>query len=273
MASTGKDEADENWQQRYTALAHEFDPLKHRFDTPQAGLKLAIFDQLPLPVWACDRDCRIVFWNAAASRLYGFSAEEDIVSDFVHMFVNEPERDKACDDCADIIDNNKPIKNMAEDRDKHGNTRKLVTQCFAIYNVDGHAGLQVEISYEVQDIDRLKQDLERIQEDYRRAEKEKIALQRQLLEETQKRGFRAISNVVETVRNSITSRKAEITKTALLKGADKEMIEEARAKLKAEIQRLNAWEQDMTTRVGEQTTIDGLKRLIEEIQRDETFDV
>src|SRR5216683_4329787 len=144
----------EELQQKYTALLHEHEEVKHLLISPQAQLKLAIFDRLPMPIWACDRDCRIVFWNSAAARLYGYSAEEAIGHNFVDLFVNEAEKEQARIDCVDIIDNDRPIRNMADDIDKHGNTRKLVTQCFAVYSVEGHSGLQVEISYEVQDIDR-----------------------------------------------------------------------------------------------------------------------
>src|SRR5688500_5691724 len=105
----------EELQQRYAALLHEHDKLLHVIGDPDAELKLAIFDRLPMPVWACDRECRIVFWNDAAARLYGFPEEEAIGHDFVDLFVNIPEREKARIDCADIIDNNRPIRNMADD--------------------------------------------------------------------------------------------------------------------------------------------------------------
>ncbi len=263
----------EELQKKHTALAHEHEKLKHLLTGPQAEIKLAIFDHLPMPIWACNRDCRIVFWNAGAARLYGHSAEEAIGQDFVELFVNKPERTKARLDCIDIIDNNRPIKNMADDIDKHGNTRKLVTQCFAVYNVEGHSGLQVEISYEVQDIDRLQEELAAIQEQFKRAEGEREDLQRKLVDVTRDHGLKTLDSVVAAVRESNRERKKVTDKAALAKDANEKAITKARDEIKKERDRLVTWERKMRTQLMSETKVDALEALILTIENNETFDV
>jgi PAS domain S-box-containing protein len=263
----------EELQQRYSALAHEYEQLKHLLNGPQTEIKLAIFDRLPMPIWACDRDCRIVFWNAGAARLYGYSAEEAIGKDFVNLFVNKPEREKARIDCVDIIDNSRPIKNMADDIDKHGNTRKLVTQCFPIYNVEGHSGLQVEISYEVQDIERLQAELAEMQEAYKRTEAQREELEHRLVDVTRTRALTALDSLVSSVKDMLRQRRIAVDKAALTKDADARMIEKARAAIKEERDRLITWEREARKQVMSHTEVEALETLIVSIERNEMFDV
>jgi PAS domain S-box-containing protein len=263
----------EELQQKHTALLHEYEETKRQLGGPQAQLKLAIFDRLPMPVWACDRNCRIVFWNDAAARLYGYPAEEAIGKDFVDLYVNEPERAKARIDVVDIIDNNKPIKNMANDIDKHGNTRKLVTQCFALYNVGGHSGLQAEISYEVQDIERLQEELMRMQEEHRRARMESEELQRKLVDVTRTRAMSALDSMVKSVKDALLDRKHVADQAALKKDADQKMVAKIRGEIKEEKEKLIKWEKEMRKKLMSQTKVEDLEALIDSIEQNETFDV
>jgi PAS domain S-box-containing protein len=260
-------------QQKYTALLKEHDQLKQLFDTPNARIKLAIFDRLPMPIWACDRNCRIVFWNDGAARLYGYSAEEAIGQDFVDLFVNKPEREKARIDCVDIIDNDKPIKNMADDIDKHGNTRKLVTQCFAVYNVEDHSGLQVEISYEVQDIDRLRDELVRMQEAYARAQQEREELQHKLIDVTRTRALEALDSIVASVKDSLHDRKSAADQAELSKDANQEMIAKVRLQIKQERDRLIKWEREKRKEIMSFTSAEDLESAIVAVEGTEAFDV
>ena len=263
----------EKLQQLHTALEREHEKLKTFAKSPQAEMKLAIFDRLPMPIWACDRDCRIVFWNGGAARLYGYSAEEAVGQDFVELFVNKPERDKARVDCIDIIDNDRPIRNMADDIDKHGNTRKLVTQCFAVYNVEGHSGLQVELSYEVQDIDRLQVELASLQDAYARAEAEREDLQHKLVDVTRDRALKALDSVIGSVKDSLHDRRNAVDQAELSKDRDQAMITKARAGLKEDRERLIKWERDIRKQIMSQAKVEELEAIILSVERSEFLDV
>ncbi len=260
-------------EQKHATLVNEYEEMKRQLGGSQAQLKLAIFDRLPMPVWACDKNCRIVFWNDAAARLYDYSAEEAIGKDFVDLYVNKPEQEKARIDCVDIIENNKPIKNMANDIDKHGNTRTLVTQCFALYNVGGHPGLQVEISYEVQDIERLQEELVRMQEAYKRAQMESEELQRKLVDVTRTRALSALDSMVKSVKEALLDRKHVADQAALKKDANQEMVEEIRGEIKDEKEKLIKWEKGMRKELMSQTKVGDLEALIDSIEQNEKFDV
>lgn len=263
----------EELQQKYAALLYQHEELRHVLGGPDVELKLAIFHQFPMPVWACDRNCRIVFWNDAAARVYGFPVEEAIGQDFVDLFVNVPEREKARIDCMDIIDNNRPIRNMANDIDKHGNTRTLVTQCFAVYNIQEHPGLQVEVSYEVQDIERLQRELEDLQEEHRRAEQDREELRRKLVDVTRARALKALEWVVESVKGANRTRRKTIQEAELKKDADQQMLAKAKAEVKTESERLVRWERDIRNQLMSLTSAEELEALIEVIEGSETFDV
>lgn len=273
MSGQSLEDVLEELRRQHAKVVNELESLRQFVDTSQVALKLAIFDRLPMPIWACDRDCRIVFWNTGAARLYGYSAEEAIGQDFVELFVNEPEREKARCDCIEIIDNDRPIKNMADDIDKHGNTRKLVTQCFAAYNVEDHPGLQVEISYEVQDIDRLQSELMRIQEAYLRAQEEREELRHKLVEVTRSRAIDALASVVESVKDSLRDRRKAVDQAALLRDADEKMITKARNEIKNDRERLLRWEAETRKMLMSHTSVEDLEELILSIERSDSFDV
>jgi PAS domain S-box-containing protein len=273
MDSVECQEALEALRQKHASLEHDLENIRHAISGPDAELKIAIFDRLPMPVWACDRNCRIVFWNDAATRLYGYLATEAVGKDFVELFVNVPEREKARVDCADIIDNNRPIRNMADDIDKHGTTRTLVTQCFPLYNVQGHAGLQVEVSYEVQDIQRLQSELQNLQAAYRRAQEDREELQRKLLEVTRTRALKALESIVEAVRGSNRARRSAIHQAELKHDTDQQLLTKARGEVKQELDDLIQWERGMRQQVMSQTSSDDLEALIDLIERAEPFDV
>jgi PAS domain S-box-containing protein len=260
-------------QKTHAALQHEYEKLRHAFASPQLDLRLAIFDKLPMPVWACDRDCKIAFWNEGAVRLYGYSAEEAIGQDFVELFVNPPEQEKARSDCAKIIDENHPIKNMAEDIDKHGNTKALVTHCFPIYDVAGYSGLQVEISYEVQDYDRLKAGLQELQASSRRKQEQIEELRTKLLEETRRRALGALDSQVQTARDSCGRREIAAENAALQPRANLRMIAKARAEIKAARASLLLWERSMRKRVMSDLALEELESIIEEIEQGPEQDV
>src|SRR4051812_36244882 len=70
----------------------------------EQSLMLAIFDRGPFSVWASDRDCKIVLWSRGAERIYKIPHSEAIGADFVRLFVDKVEADRARGDCAKIVD-------------------------------------------------------------------------------------------------------------------------------------------------------------------------
>jgi PAS domain S-box-containing protein len=249
-------------QVAFEALSTEFDKCKHLAGTPQIELKLAIFDKLPMPVWACDRDCKIVFWNDGAARLYQYSSEEVLGKDFVNLFVNPPERDKARADCIEIIDQNKPWKNMADDIDKHGNTQKLVTHCFPIYDIAGHAGLQVEISYEAQDYDKLSTELAELH-----------AASKRQLDKARDRAEEALKDGHSAERARLRDWESDIRKAELQPSMDKKSIEATKIDHAEKLKRLIAWEKKMRLRLASASNLDEFDLLTEEIENREGLDV
>ena len=249
-------------QAAFDALSTEFEKCKHLAATPQIELKLAIFDKLPMPVWACDRDCKIVFWNDGAARLYQYSSEEVLGKDFVNLFVNPPERDKARADCMEIIDQNKPWKNMADDIDKHGNTQKLVTHCFPIYDIAGHSGLQVEISYEAQDYDKLSQELVELQ-----------AASKRQIDRARDRAFDALKEEHNAERTRLREWESDIRKAELLPNVDVRSIQTTKASQATKLSQLTAWEKAMRSRISSVSTLDEFDSLTDAIEKREGLDV
>lgn len=268
-----RDERYSTLETAYDLLAKELAALKSEMSDQQTQIKLAIFDKIPMPVWACDRNCKIVFWNEPAARLYGYSHGEAVGKDFVELFVNPPERAKARIDCCDIIDNNKHIRNMADDIDRYGNTRKLVTQCFPLYNVGVHNGLQVEISYEVQDIDRLEKDLLKLQSDYRDEQQKKEELQRRLLISTRQRAEGALDNVVQAEREALRASESAITQAELQRDPDKAMIAAARVSLGQKRDRLFTWETEKRKLINSDLSVEELETLISRLENREGLNV
>lgn len=229
-------------------------------------IKLAILDNIPMPVWACDRNCRIVFWNKAAERLYGYSTEQAIGKDFVDLFVYEPERDQARKDCCEIIDQRRPIRNMANDKDIHGITRPLVTHCFPIYGVGGHDGLQVEVSYEIGDIDRLQRELEQLQREYESKKQEEQEVARQLFFACRERALKCLATVAEQQRANVTRYEQTVLEIRAKKSAAANEIQKMQDENKQSRDRLRVWQRQYETAIIKATTIDELEALIIKIE-------
>lgn len=104
-----------------------------------AELIHALLDQVPVSFWMSrgrDGGYEIALWNAAASRIYGYSKEEAIGTSFLDLFVDEPQKDQARED-ADRIIAGVPlvvpaVNCIAIDRDRDGNPVALLTNAFRV---------------------------------------------------------------------------------------------------------------------------------------------
>lgn len=104
-----------------------------------AELIHALLDQVPVSFWMSrghDGGYEIVLWNAAASRIYGYTKEEAIGTSFLDLFVDEPQKDQAKEDADRIIAGvplTVPAVNcIAIDRDREGNPVALLTNAFRV---------------------------------------------------------------------------------------------------------------------------------------------
>ncbi len=124
-----------------------------------AQFKLAILERMPLTLWACDRECKIMLWNEAARKLYGYDKEQAIGSDFVDLFVDPLEGAQARMDVKLIVDNGKVIRNIANDKDSTGHIRRLLTHCFPVLDKKSGDVFQVELSFDISDIKQLEDEI------------------------------------------------------------------------------------------------------------------
>ncbi len=117
-------------------------------------LRLAIIDRAPFTMWACNRNFEIVLWTPQCEANYQRKKREAIGADFVELFVSEPEKKDAREDCIDIIDNNENFINfIAEDFAKNGSPRYMLTNCFRVWDKENGEWLQAETALEISDIE------------------------------------------------------------------------------------------------------------------------
>lgn len=263
----------ETLQRDYDALLGRYDDLRNDLESQETLIKLAILDKIPMPVWACDRDCKIVFWNKAAARVYAFTKEEALGKDFVDLFVHEPEREQARIDARDIIDNDRFIKNMAEDIDRNGSTKKLVTQCFALYDVGGHVGLQAEVSYEVQDIDRLQIELKDLQDKFARERQRVRELEEESLKIIRKRALECLDSIYKNQSDRLIKKEDKLIEARLTVGNNKAASQEIQREIDDDRKKLISWEKIMRGEIMANNTVDGLEDIAGRVERREGLDV
>jgi PAS domain S-box-containing protein len=130
-----------------------------------APLKLRIFDALPMTVWACDRTMCIRYWNDFANQVYGFTKKEAIGARFIDLFVDDLEREIAISETMEIINGAKKVRNfLANDHNKQGERRRIVTNGFRIYDPTVSDYLAVEIGLEIPNFENLIEQNQRLRE-------------------------------------------------------------------------------------------------------------
>lgn len=148
----------------HSGLVNEVKSLKSRISqlekaqlTEEDKLKLAIIDRMPLTVWACDRNFKIVLWNEHSQEVYGYRKDEAFGSDYTELFVDHPEREQAKIDCIKTIDQDVVFKNfIADDIAKNGTRRNMLTNCYRVWDSERNEFLQVEVAVEISDLELRK---------------------------------------------------------------------------------------------------------------------
>lgn len=225
-----------------------------------------IIDDMPLVLWACNRNCKIVYWNHAAQELYGYTKDEIIGKDFVKYFVDPLEAAQARSDCVKIIDNNKIIRNVANDRDSKGHTRELLTHCFPSI-INGEM-CQIEMSFEISDIDKLKAEIC----DIRDNQKQLLSHNQEVEQEKLKSYRHVASNHFQTIlRRVTTSLDSKIDVADDLKNdfsaesQQREMAKEKSVSLRNQRRSLFDWQMDILERISAISSIDEERKLLSEI--------
>lgn len=144
--------------------------IGQRAFTYEDRMKLAIIDKAPFTIWANDRDCKIRFWSGKCEKVYGYNIAYVNGKDFVDLFVSKDEGLKARIDCRDIIDNDTPFNNIANDETFDKIPITLQTNCFRIKDVDSGVLLSAEIGVltnsiemETQKTDKAKEQSQKIE--------------------------------------------------------------------------------------------------------------
>lgn len=176
---------------------------KRKTYSREDSLKLAVVENAPFTMWACDRNFKIVIWNEQAKKVYGYSAREAIGKDFVELFVDEPEQEQARKDCIAIIDNGETFDNfLANDNDQFGNSLTMLTNCFRIWDEETRQFLQVEIGLEISDYDQSVKKHRTLRE----AGKESVALRKRYLEFERKSGITRLGTIFHDQLSAIETK-------------------------------------------------------------------
>ena len=138
--------------------------ISQRAFTYEDRMKLAIIDKAPFTIWANDRDCKIRFWTGKCEKVYGYNKAYVNGKDFVDLFVSKDEGLKARIDCRDIIDNDTPYNNIANDETFDKIPITLQTNCFRIKDVDSGVLLSAEIGVLTNSIEKETQKTDKAKE-------------------------------------------------------------------------------------------------------------
>jgi len=177
--------------------------------TSEQKLKLAIFERVPLTIWACNRNFKIVLWSGNCEEIYGFSAEQALGKNYLELFVDPPEREESRKECLKIVEEDTVQKNfLAYDRAKDGSKKTILGHCFRIFDEENNEYLQAEVALEISDL-QLSIDKHHT---LREAGIDRLAWTMRTVELMKRELTNRIDIVHSTILNVIRSRRDELDK-------------------------------------------------------------
>jgi PAS domain S-box-containing protein len=116
----------------------------------------ALMDATPLATIGLDREARVLFWNAAAERTYGWSAAETLGKEL--PFLNEEERAVARKRAQEILAQRETVRDLVVERTRRDGKRiRISYSAETLFDADGQpsgllvVGADVTAQYEAQE--------------------------------------------------------------------------------------------------------------------------
>ncbi|MDD5291663.1 MAG: PAS domain S-box protein [Candidatus Omnitrophica bacterium] len=130
-----------------------------------------LFENLPVACFDYDREGKIIGWNKAAEKLYGFKTNDVLNRSMFETIAQEKDRDKTISLIKEVF-NGKSFQGMEwEDKSSDGTYRYVYTSTYPIYDLGGQVshGMSVNIDLSQQkiienELKSSKEHLERIME-------------------------------------------------------------------------------------------------------------
>jgi PAS domain S-box-containing protein len=132
-------------------------------------LLLEVLQQAKLTVWAAgsaDSDFAIRLWNQGAERIYGFTRQEALGTNYLSLFVNSREREQALEDHRRIVADGEEFgwNFAAEDVSKDGTVRTILGNAFRVWDAVHQEFIIAEVGIDISDFDRLSHQIDRVKE-------------------------------------------------------------------------------------------------------------
>jgi PAS domain S-box-containing protein len=132
-------------------------------------LLLQIIRQARVTLWAAadaDENFAIRLWNPGAERIYGYSREEALGRNYLDLFVNPDEREKAVEDHERVMRHGEEFNwnFAAEDRTKDGTERTILGNCFRVWDQARGRYLIAELGIDLSDFQRSASEFRRVRE-------------------------------------------------------------------------------------------------------------
>lgn len=108
-----------------------------------------LFENLPVVCFGYDRDAKIVAWNKAATKLYGFKEEEVLGRSMFDTIVQEKDREKTMSYIREVF-NGKSFDGLEwEDRSADGAFRYVYTSTYPLFNSHGKVLMGISANIDI----------------------------------------------------------------------------------------------------------------------------
>lgn len=145
--------------------------MRLRLEESEARLH-AVFDSVDsIPIQGCDMDRRVIFWNRASERVYGYTADEVLGRPLEELLIPEEKRQELIDDITEWQKNG--VRIPAGElvlRDKNNEPVHVYSDYVMITNRNGGKEMFF-LDLDLSDLKRLQREKEQIEAQYRQAQK------------------------------------------------------------------------------------------------------